>query len=443
MRTLAGRSALLLALLAPALAHAQWTRIDTLGLPQNGIFSATAVVASDAAVHALAGFNPRRLYRSTDHGDTWALVAPVAAGDALHQAEATIVTHRPGVDLHVSTDEGLAWTSRPATSAPLTEYLAVVARAEVGATRGHAVIAASSARLHVTIDDFATTEPKLPDHTFFRVASNGSVFVATTGSGPGALYFRSTDAGQTWATSEASGLGSQFLYASRDSFFVSGFSMTSSERVLVASADGASWAEVALNPTLPSAPAQASSARHGTVVTFGQAPNLSTGIFASTASGRAPVNITGDFPRNPTGPLIPCVATGAFVATSSTHAYALAQCTRSGQAVLHALYRRAIPGSGSTSGEATSDAHGLSLGVPAPHPVAGVSRVSYTVGDAGPAVLAVFDVLGRHVLTLAEGAHAPGTHTAVLDAPHLAPGAYVLRLHAAGATVGRVVAVVR
>jgi hypothetical protein len=66
--------ALALAFLTASAAHAQWVRIDSTRLPRTSIFAVSAVVASDEAVHALAGFNPARLYRSTDDGETWALV---------------------------------------------------------------------------------------------------------------------------------------------------------------------------------------------------------------------------------------------------------------------------------------------------------------------------------------------------------------------------------
>ncbi|HYE58426.1 MAG TPA: hypothetical protein VD948_07955, partial [Rhodothermales bacterium] len=66
---------LLLGILVPP-AQAQWTRIDTNGLPRNGNIAVSSVSASEAAVYATAG-NPSGLYRSTDHGATWTRVTAV------------------------------------------------------------------------------------------------------------------------------------------------------------------------------------------------------------------------------------------------------------------------------------------------------------------------------------------------------------------------------
>jgi hypothetical protein len=298
-------------------------------------------------------------------------------------------------------------------------------------------------RLFVTLDDFATLEPKLPDETFFRVASNGTAFVATTGSAPDAEHFRSADGGQTWTGSSATGLGSQFLYASRDSFFVSGISPASGARVLVASADGAAWTEVASGAVLTVAPALASSARHAAVATFAQGPDLRVRFYTSVEGGRAPADATGDFPTAQVGPnRVPCVPTGSFVAASSHFAYALAQCTRAGETVLNALYRRPIEGAGSTATEGSGASAALRLNVPAPHPLRAGARVGYTT-DGGAATLALYDALGRRVALLASGPHADGDHTATLDARGLAPGAYVLRLSTPRGSAARVVTVVR
>ncbi len=430
----------LASLTAPA-AHAQWVRIDSTRLPRSSIFAVSAVVASDEAVHALAGFNPARPYRSTDDGETWALVEPVAAAGTLYGAEATVVAHLPGTSLHVSVDDGASWTERSAAAAPLDGYFVGLARAD-GNGRSHAVLSNAN-RLFVTRDDFATLEPKLPAETFFRVASNGGVFVATTGSAPDARYFRSADGGQTWTGSAATGLGSQFLYSSRDSFFVSGISTVTGTRVLVASADGAAWTEVAAGAVLTVAPVLASSARHATVATFAQGTDLRVRFYTSVQSGRAPAEATGDYPTSQVGPnRVPCVPTGSFVAASSQFAYALAQCTRAGETVLNALYRRPIEGAGSTAAEGSGAPVELGLDVPAPHPLRAGARVRYTT-EAGVATLTLYDALGRRVALLASGPHADGDHTAALDARGLAPGAYVLRLSTSRGSAARVVTVVR
>ena len=84
----------------------------------------------------------------------------------------------------------------------------------------------------------------------------------------------------------------------------------------------------------------------------------------------------------------------------------------------------------------------LALGV-SPNPVStgGVVRVS--LPEAGAVRVVVYDVLGRQVAVLADGERSAGTHDVVLDAGHLAPGVYVVRLTAGEATVVRRVTVAR
>ena len=67
-----------------------------------------------------------------------------------------------------------------------------------------------------------------------------------------------------------------------------------------------------------------------------------------------------------------------------------------------------------------------------PNPTAGRSTVRFTLRDASPVRLAVYDLLGREVAVLAEGVYAEGTHTARFDGSLLAAGLYVVRLDAGG-----------
>ncbi len=74
-----------------------------------------------------------------------------------------------------------------------------------------------------------------------------------------------------------------------------------------------------------------------------------------------------------------------------------------------------------------------------PNPVVGVGSVAFTLETAGSIRLAMYDVTGREVAVLAEGALAAGAHTATIDSAGLAPGVYVLRLAGeAGVATSRV-----
>ncbi|HLA64096.1 MAG TPA: T9SS type A sorting domain-containing protein, partial [Rhodothermales bacterium] len=97
--------------------------------------------------------------------------------------------------------------------------------------------------------------------------------------------------------------------------------------------------------------------------------------------------------------------------------------------------------SGTTAGEAGANASALRLD--APNPVRGSATLAYALPASGAARLTVYDVLGRTVAVLLDGTQAAGTGVATFNASTLAPGAYVLRLEAAGSAVTRTVSVVR
>jgi hypothetical protein len=77
-------------------------------------------------------------------------------------------------------------------------------------------------------------------------------------------------------------------------------------------------------------------------------------------------------------------------------------------------------------------AHALRLDAPRPNPSAGAARVAFTLPDAGPVRLSVYDARGREVATLVDRALAAGQHEAQVDAGALAAGVYVVRLTAGG-----------
>ncbi|WP_420456115.1 CHRD domain-containing protein [Rubrivirga sp.] len=83
---------------------------------------------------------------------------------------------------------------------------------------------------------------------------------------------------------------------------------------------------------------------------------------------------------------------------------------------------------------------GLTLAVA--NPVRGRATVAFTRSAPGPVDLALFDVLGRRVATLADGP-ASAEATATLDASGLSAGVYVLRLQTEGGALSRTLTVVR
>lgn len=78
-----------------------------------------------------------------------------------------------------------------------------------------------------------------------------------------------------------------------------------------------------------------------------------------------------------------------------------------------------------------------------PNPVAGRGVVALTLDRAMDVRVRLFDVTGREVATLAEGALAAGTTDVAVDATGLSAGVYVLRVEADGQTATRRLTVVR
>ncbi|WP_412061037.1 hypothetical protein [Rubrivirga sp. IMCC45206] len=88
-------------------------------------------------------------------------------------------------------------------------------------------------------------------------------------------------------------------------------------------------------------------------------------------------------------------------------------------------------------------AGGLRLDAPRPNPARGAVRLAFALAAPETVDLAVFDVLGRRVATLASGPHGSGAHTVDAATAGLAGGAYVVRLRAGGVSATQPLTVVR
>ncbi len=80
---------------------------------------------------------------------------------------------------------------------------------------------------------------------------------------------------------------------------------------------------------------------------------------------------------------------------------------------------------------------------PYPNPTTGRTTVPFALPAAARVELAVYDVLGRRVATLADGPFGAGRHAVVLDGSRLASGVYVVRAEADRWAASRVVTLTR
>lgn len=78
-----------------------------------------------------------------------------------------------------------------------------------------------------------------------------------------------------------------------------------------------------------------------------------------------------------------------------------------------------------------------------PNPSAGLADIAYTLPAPAHVRLDLYDVRGRHVRTLVDGARPAGEHTATLDGGGVAPGTYTVRLDAGGPAVSRLLTIAR
>ena len=79
----------------------------------------------------------------------------------------------------------------------------------------------------------------------------------------------------------------------------------------------------------------------------------------------------------------------------------------------------------------------------APNPFSATTRITYQLPESADVRLAVYDLLGRRVVTLADGPRAAGDHTTTFDATGLAGGTYLVRLQAGAIVSARTIVVVR
>jgi hypothetical protein len=141
----------------------------------------------------------------------------------------------------------------------------------------------------------------------------------------------------------------------------------------------------------------------------------------------------------PSGTYTYTVAAGGFPGTVlSADSFTVVKQAASGVA------RGIAPEGWSVSGwEAASGLQGADVGLSvSPNPFRGEAAVSLTLLEPGEVEVALYDVLGREVALLHDGALSAGPHALALSAA-LPPGVYVVRVSAGGAITSRAVTLFR
>lgn len=84
-----------------------------------------------------------------------------------------------------------------------------------------------------------------------------------------------------------------------------------------------------------------------------------------------------------------------------------------------------------TSNEPGTGVSSFELNPAYPNPFNPSTNISYSMARSGDIKISVYDVLGRHITTLVDGAQAAGEHRVQFDAGSLSSGLYIVRMVAA------------
>ncbi|MFI5263821.1 MAG: T9SS type A sorting domain-containing protein, partial [Candidatus Kapaibacterium sp.] len=99
------------------------------------------------------------------------------------------------------------------------------------------------------------------------------------------------------------------------------------------------------------------------------------------------------------------------------------------------VYYRALSDFGGASvGNTTTNS--ISLSECYPNPVSSTSKINYSLANDGVATLALFDLTGKQIASLAGGNQIAGDHTASFDGSALPAGMYFYRLTTAEGSIG-------
>ena len=105
--------------------------------------------------------------------------------------------------------------------------------------------------------------------------------------------------------------------------------------------------------------------------------------------------------------------------------------------------RPAVPVAVSDEGGAAEAPTANGLALAGPNPFRSRTALALTLAASGPVEAALFDVLGRRVAVLHDGALAAGVHTLAVDASALPAGVYVARVAGPGVAASVTLTVVR
>jgi len=416
---------LLLTLLAAAPASAQWTQIDT----NYGVADAyaTNLVGADAShliATVLAGQPvPNRflILRSADDGATWAetfsgFVGGVR-GTFLGEIEgqlAVLVTGGGLTAILLSNDHGATWTET-AARIPTSQTSSI-------ARMGSTYVVVGSNPSYRSTDGGASWTTFGQDQPMGSVLAFGGSFYGL--SGIGQLHKLDGDA---WTLVNFGSAFATHLWVEGNELWAK-----ASASSLYASSDGTAWS--AKTTTEPTQWGRAIPAPDDGAPWFLHNQSAALDLLLSDDDGATGTSIADGYPRDANGGI--CLSNYAVTPNAVIgNAWA---CSFSDQSQ-NGVYRYTF--GGGTAADGTPTDSGLTIEL-AQNPARGGSRIRFHQLDPAPLNVDLFDVLGRHVASLAKNESRAGDTTVALPSD-LAPGVYVIRAVAGGHVASRTLTVVR
>ena len=395
-----------------------------LGVPDTvGLSTAVSSIAINASGYLFVGtetvgnggvVSPEGVYRSENNGSTWTAMkssseAPLGPVYGIDSKGEIFIQGNPGE--YLSTNNGNSWSeiridSRSAQYDPgINSFFRCIGATGyifVALDGGSSLLGSSSyGRGTSWYDQGVDNSNPFVFPTFVAYNPAGNFFAGTNS----ALYESQGATGEYWGTSAnnaisgAPALGNSVHFG----FNSTGYGNNSTIIVGGGGSDGSGGGGLFLSTdngtqwTTITPPA----ANSNTIFALAIGPNGN--IFAGMSTGG--ISVSADTGQTWTDI---SVAPGLPVNTLAIYNGAVYAGTNSG------VFQYQFESDGVATASAAPSS--LTLDQNTPNPVSSSTNIQFSVPDAGPVSLRVFDVTGREVATVASGFYAPGTYNISLDA---------------------------
>jgi hypothetical protein len=402
-------------------ANSQWIRTT---IPENASINSLAVI--DSSIFASTYDS---VFYSGDNGATWIARnsgLPIVFILTLVANESTLFIGTYGNDVFRSTNKGLTWTAADSGFLKIGDYSDCVFSF---AANGTSLFAGTGFGVFQTTNNgvsWVSSRLGLPAGSIQSLATNDSyLFAGVHSSG----LFRSSDNGVTWAASD-SGFGLDFSYypilsvASKDSHVLAG----TASGTFLSSNNGTSWAPLYFWPI------------HSCLFIGSNilATTSGGGVFLSSDNGEHWNETNSGLTRDP------YYDEYLYSAITTANSYFFVGSQSPTKSWLGEVWRR-------PTSEIVITTQGISPRVPSeflleqnyPNPFNSSTTIRFTLPSQSYCTLAIYDMLGREVLTLVSEVLPHGSYSQSWTPQGTPSGVYFLRLSAGSFTQTKKLVILR